>query len=66
VVKDLLKASPRLQERVLYGSDFSINLLATNTKSYDENLTAFAGSALAASDKAKLSETNPARFLFGE
>ena len=55
-VKDLLKASPRSQDRVLYGSDFSINLLATKTKSYDENLKAFAGSALAASDKAKLSE----------
>ena len=62
---DLLTANPRLQERVLYGSDFSINLLVSDTNCYSENIDAFLHAPLKPSDKISLCERNPERFLFG-
>ena len=62
---DLLIANPRLQDRVLYGSDFSINLLVTDTNCYNENLASFIHAALHPSHTMNLCERNPERFLFG-
>ena len=62
---DLLTANPRLQERVLYGSDFSINLLVTDTNCYSENLDAFLNATLEPSHQINICERNPEKFLFG-
>ena len=62
---DLLTANPRLQERVLYGSDFSINLLVSDTNCYSENISSFLHAPLAPSHQTNLCERNPERFLFG-
>ena len=64
-LKKLIAAYPRLRERVLYGSDFSINLLVTDTECYNDNLEAFLNSELEPACKVSLSEGNPERFLFG-
>jgi len=48
----------------LFGSDFSINLLASDAISYNQYLNAFADAAL--SHKTDLCEQNPERFLFGK
>ena len=53
-----------LQEKLLYGSDFSINLLVVKIKSYNEYLKAFLNAKL--SYKNNLCELNPKRFLFGK
>lgn len=55
--------NPALHKRVLYGSDFSINLLASKVNSYNEYLQAFADAKL--SHKIDLCERNPEKFLFG-
>ena len=62
---DLLTANPRLQERVLYGSDFSINLLVTDANCYSENLDAFLHATLEPSHQINICERNPEKFLFG-
>jgi len=56
-------SNPQLHEKVLFGSDFSINLLVTESHSYNYYLEAFADAEL--SHKADLCERNPERFLFG-
>jgi hypothetical protein len=53
-----------LYQKVLYGSDFSINLLASKVNSYNEYLKAFADAKV--SYKEDMCENNPARFLFGK
>ena len=58
------KHNPNLYKKVLYGSDFSINLFAAKTNSYNEYLEDFAKASL--SHKNDLCEYNPQRFLFGE
>ena len=58
-----LNANPQLQEKVLFGSDFSINMLATQTESYNQFLEPFANAKL--SNQIDLCEGNPERFLFG-
>ena len=55
--------NPELYTRVLFGSDFSINLLASKVASYNAYLDAFAKAKL--SHKDALCSENPARFLFG-
>ena len=65
VLGQLLTANPHLKERVLFGSDFSINLLVSDTNCYNENLSSFLNASLTPSDKVNLCERNPERFLFG-
>ena len=65
-LRDLTGANPRLREKVLFGSDFSINLLVTKTNCYNENLEAFTKAEFDTSCKMKICESNPQRFLFGE
>ncbi len=55
--------NPELHKRILYGSDFSINLLASKVNSYNEYFQAFANARL--SHKTDLCERNPEKFLFG-
>ena len=55
--------NPQLHERILFGSDFSINMLATEVESYNQYLKAFVDADLAY--KTNLCEQNPERFLFG-
>jgi len=55
--------NPQLHEKVLFGSDFSINLLVTESPSYNYYLETFADAGL--SHQADLCERNPERFLFG-
>ncbi len=62
--KKINVANPELYKRVLYGSDFSINLLASKTNSYNEYLKCFADAGLPHAND--LCEYNPERFLFGE
>ena len=63
-LKGDLKNNIHLQDKVLFGSDFSINMLVTDTDSYNENLEAFANAELPYKDN--LCELNPFRFLFGK
>ena len=56
---DLLIASLRLQERVLYSSDFSINLLVTDTNCYSENPDAFLNATLEPSHQINICKRNP-------
>ena len=64
-IKNLPKEqNPSLYKKVLYGSDFSINLLAAKTNSYNEYLGDFTNANI--SHKNDLCEYNPQRFLFGE
>ena len=56
--------NPQLHEKVLYGSDFSINMLASNVESYNQYLEAFVKSNL--TYKTNLCEFNPKKFLFGK
>ena len=56
--------NPELHKKILYGSDFSINLLASKVDSYNEYLKAFLDAKV--SHKAYLCEKNPERFLFGK
>jgi predicted TIM-barrel fold metal-dependent hydrolase len=56
--------NPQLHERIMFGSDFSINMLATEVESYNQYLKAFADVDL--SHKTDLCEQNPERFLFGK
>jgi len=58
------KHNPNLYKRVLYGSDFSINLFAAKSTSYNEYLENFIKAKI--SYKNDLCEYNPQRFLFGE
>jgi len=58
------KHNPNLYKRVLFGSDFSINLLAAKATSYGEYLNDFIKANI--SHKNDLCEYNPQRFLFGE
>jgi hypothetical protein len=55
--------NPQLHERVLFGSDFSINMLATEVQSYNQYLKAFSDAKL--EPQTDLCERNPERFLFG-
>ncbi len=55
--------NPELHKKVLFGSDFSINLLASKVNSYNEYLQSFSNSGL--SYKNDLCEKNPEKFLFG-
>jgi len=55
---------PKLSERLLFGSDFSINLLASKVDSYNAYLNAFQNSGLPHIHN--VCEHNPQRFLFGE
>ncbi len=52
-----------LKEKILYGSDFSINLLATSVRSYNQYLKAFFNADL--DSKEKFYTTNSENFLFG-
>jgi len=54
---------PALHEKVMYGSDFSINLLVTKIKSYNDYLKPFLDAKL--SYKNNLCAFNPQKFLFG-
>ena len=56
--------NPELYKKMLFGSDFSINLLASKVDSYNEYLKAFSDAEV--SHKEDLCEKNPERFLFGE
>ena len=56
--------NPQLQERVLFGSDFSINMLSNEVRSYNHYLEAFIKSNV--THKNNLCEYNPKRFLFGD
>ncbi|GHT11850.1 hypothetical protein FACS189426_14350 [Bacteroidia bacterium] len=61
-----IRNSAHLREKVLFGSDFSINLLVTDTKQYSDNLRNFIESKnLSSSYKTDLCEVNPEVFLFG-
>jgi len=53
----------KIKLRILFGSDFMINLLDIN--SYNDYLKKFIASPLADSDKILFSAINPNRFLFG-
>jgi predicted TIM-barrel fold metal-dependent hydrolase len=55
--------NPSFHERVLFGSDFSINMLATEVVSYNQYLKAFADADIP--HKTDLCEKNPEKFLFG-
>ena len=55
--------NPELYKKILFGSDFSINLLASKVNSYNEYLKAFQVAKLSYKDY--LCEFNPERFLFG-
>jgi len=56
--------NPELHKKMLYGSDFSIHLLASKVNSYNDYLKAFKDANL--SHKEELCEINPKRFIFGE
>jgi len=56
-------ANPQLHKKVLFGSDFSINLLVTEAYSYNHYLETFSDAELPY--KTELCELNPERFLFG-
>jgi hypothetical protein len=55
--------NPQLHERVLFGSDFSINMLASEVQSYNQYLKAFSDAEL--THQVDLCEHNPEKFLFG-
>ena len=57
--------SKELYKRVLFGSDFSINMLVTEVESYNQNLEVFTNPEFKLSYKPDLCEHNPERFLFG-
>jgi len=57
------KNNPLLNKKVLFGSDFSINMLVTKNNSYHQYLKSFANARLTC--KTNLSEHNPEKFLFG-
>jgi len=52
-----------LHKKVLFGSDFSINLLVTKVESYSDYLQAFGEAGL--THQSDLCEKNPEKFLFG-
>ncbi|MCL1888024.1 MAG: amidohydrolase, partial [Kiritimatiellaeota bacterium] len=54
----------KLGEKVMFGTDFSMSLLAANYASYNAHLDAFA--RLGLPQQNNLCSRNPARFLFGE
>jgi predicted TIM-barrel fold metal-dependent hydrolase len=56
--------NPQFYKRVMFGSDFSINMLSTDATSYNQYLKAFADTEM--EHKEDLCEKNPERFLFGE
>jgi uncharacterized protein YdcH (DUF465 family) len=56
-------SNPELYKKILFGSDFSINLLASKVDSYNEYLKAFLDAKI--QHKEFLCEKNPERFLFG-
>ena len=56
--------NPQLHKKVLFGSDFSINMLVTEAESYNQYLEAFAKAELP--HKTDLCQVNSERFLFGE
>ena len=56
--------NPQLHEKILYGSDFALNMLASNAKSYNHYLQAFMNSNV--TRKTNLCELNPKKFLFGD
>jgi len=55
--------NPELYKKILYGSDFSINLLASKVNSYNEYLKGFIDAKV--SYKNDMCENNPEKFLFG-
>lgn len=62
-LRELLdRHSPRLRERLLFGSDFMINLLWIT--SYNDYLALFDISPLSAEERASFCRWNPERFLF--
>ena len=65
VLGGLSNANPTLKEKVLFGSDFSFNMLVSNTNLYNDNLDAFGNAPLDPEHKTGLCERNPERFLFG-
>ena len=62
-LKDDLKKNPHLQNKVLFGSDFALNMLASNSNSYTDSLSKFAEAELEHQDR--LCNHNSERFLFG-
>ena len=62
-LKQLLAGQPHIHDRILFGSDFMINLLWCN--SYNDYLELFLKTKhLTKEDKQALCSDNPARFLF--
>lgn len=62
---DINKRRDELYEKILYGTDFSINLIY-NTDSYREYLIAFLKTkSFSIAEKNQFSQENPMRFLFG-
>ena len=57
------KPNPELHKKILFGSDFSINLLASKVNSYNEYLKVFIDAEV--SHKKDMCESNPEKFLFG-
>jgi predicted TIM-barrel fold metal-dependent hydrolase len=53
----------RLRERLLFGSDFPVNL--TKVRSYSDYYRIFADSGLSDEEKRRFTSDNPERFLFG-
>ncbi|MBU0701563.1 amidohydrolase [bacterium] len=63
-LQKLLEKNPDVKERILFGSDFMINL--TGIDSYNDYLESFATSqSISMDDKHIFCSINPSRFLFG-
>ena len=61
-LKDQKESSrERIMDRILFGSDFSVNLL--KVESYTEYFSVFENSEFSDSDAERIAETNPLRFL---
>ena len=64
VAKEERNSGPLLADRLLFGSDFAINLLKIG--SWSEYIGVFSSSCLPDALKERMCSINPARFLFGE
>lgn len=62
-LKNLVDNNDKLKQKILFGSDFMINLL--DIDSYNDYLRKFIDAPVEAADKALFCSVNPDRFLFG-